>query len=322
MGSLDTKKIIGNTIVVDSLTRAAKKNSLLQSHIFYGKSGVGKKKLAFKLAKALLCESDECTENVSACHTCSLSTLTNHPSIYLVDPEQNSIKIETSREIINFLSLQSNYKARIVIIDDFHLMTPQAANALLKVIEEPPDGSYFFLITSNLSLILSTIKSRCQISRFISLTFEDMLNVIPDLTSERFSLSQGSLASALEINDDTSLSERREWYSYFEKIVKDKVEFDWKKNLRDKTSSLEMLVVWQALVRDVLFLKSGGQLINEDLREELDKLSFLPEAKLQQCYLVLREAYDYINSSIDRTLVFDSLNLKLGKPGINYGDIF
>lgn len=149
--------------------------SLLQPHlqgrlshalILTGLKGIGKRHLANILSLRLLCESP--LENGFACgqcHSCSMLESGSHPDSYIVQPEEKSevIKIEQIRELTAKIILASHSgQYKVVIIDPADKMTIAAANSLLKTLEEPPDKTLFLLITSDVSRLPVTIRSRCQ----------------------------------------------------------------------------------------------------------------------------------------------------------------
>ena len=149
--------------------------NLLQPHlqgrlshalILSGIKGIGKRHLANIFSYRLLCETP--LENGFACgqcHGCSMLQAETHPDRYVIQPEEKSqvIKIEQIRELIAKIILASHSgQYKVVIIDPADKMTIAAANSLLKTLEEPPDKTLFLLISSDVSILPITIRSRCQ----------------------------------------------------------------------------------------------------------------------------------------------------------------
>lgn len=131
------------------------------AHLFCGISGIGKKRAALQLARHLL-KSDKVEKNI-------------HPDLHFIAPEGLKIKIETIRALKQKIYLYPlEAPAKVVIIDDAEAMTDAAANALLKILEEPPSDTYFFLIASRPLRLLPTIRSRCQRTDFPPLTTEQI----------------------------------------------------------------------------------------------------------------------------------------------------
>ena len=142
----------------------AHKNTLPHAFLFYGLKGIGKKKMALDFVSWLFCSaSQKQNQACLACPSCKKILNHNHPDLFLIDPEDENIKIETIRELLPMLAfspLEASFK--VVIINQAHQLTMGAANSLLKTLEEPPKQTLFFLIAPNLSLMLPTIRSRCQ----------------------------------------------------------------------------------------------------------------------------------------------------------------
>ena len=168
--------IYGHKWQIEKLMEAKKKQRLPHALLFAGPEGVGKKKVAFALAESLLCE-----QKPSACGEC-VSCISikrqNNPHVMFIQPEGLYIKVDSIRKINRFISLQSFSSARVIIIDSAHRMNLASANSFLKILEEPPSGVYFFLISSSMSALLVTIRSRTQIVRFAPLSQKNVLNIM------------------------------------------------------------------------------------------------------------------------------------------------
>jgi DNA polymerase-3 subunit delta' len=132
-----------------------------------GLRGLGKAAFAQRLASALLCESSAppCGE----CRGCTLMAAGNHPDFLKVKPEEGkqAIGIDQIRALIDHLVLTTQYRGyKLVIVDPAESMTPQAANTLLKTLEEPPGAAVFILVCHQSGLLPATIRSRCQMLEF------------------------------------------------------------------------------------------------------------------------------------------------------------
>lgn len=136
-------------------------NKLPQAILFYGQKGIGKFELGKALARYLFCQT---RGNNCHCQSCTLFENGNHPDFYDIKPEGNTanIKIEQINSLIDSLMETPFGRYKAVIIDDASSLNQNAANALLKKLEEPDFNTKFFLITSNINAVLPTIKSRCQ----------------------------------------------------------------------------------------------------------------------------------------------------------------
>ncbi len=214
-------KLIGHEFTKDLLLRFLEREYDSYSFIFEGKECIGKKLLALYTAKGFLCEK-KVAFGCNECNSCRLVSQTiekeysqnkdisGHPDIKIVKPEGKDIKIGQIREAIEFLKLKSK-NGKVIIIDDAEKMNTEAANALLKTLEEPPEKSMIILITSNHNKLLPTIVSRCKKVRFKPLTEEDIKHI---LSLKGFSNSQidkvikvsdGSLCLPLHILENESV---------------------------------------------------------------------------------------------------------------------
>ncbi|MDZ4660524.1 MAG: DNA polymerase III subunit [Pseudomonadota bacterium] len=157
------KKFVGHVSHKTQLLTLHQENRLHPVWLFFGPEGVGKKHLALGLAQAFVCEKKTgCGE----CGPCLRIYNRQSESLLLIEPTGESIKVEDAHEVIRFLSLKSLGHSQVVIIDGVENLTTQAANTLLKSLEEPPANNFIFLISSNLSAVLPTLRSRSQILRF------------------------------------------------------------------------------------------------------------------------------------------------------------
>lgn len=134
-----------------------------------GQFGVGKRTLAGVLAQALLCEADE--KPCGVCRACKKTMDQTHPNLLMVRAadKQRSVKVEQARALQDRLSTYAfSAGARVVLLEQMDIFTPQAQNALLKVIEEPDANTFFLLTCENEHAVLTTIRSRCQMLRIPS----------------------------------------------------------------------------------------------------------------------------------------------------------
>jgi len=156
-------------VLITRFAQASLENKLGHAFLFVGPNESGKKMAALALAQAMLCEKSQNNKMLIACGECGSCLRTEnkqHEGLLIIEPENKQIKIEQARQLLDFLSLQSVSKVRAIIIDGIELMNVQSSNSLLKILEEPPQNTFFFLITPSSEHVLSTIRSRSQIVRF------------------------------------------------------------------------------------------------------------------------------------------------------------
>lgn len=146
------------------LLRRILQGRLHHATMILGEAGVGQRQLADAAAVLLLCQS--LTENgpCGQCHGCQLFNAGNHADLMLVDPEGATIRVDTIRDLNTQMSKKSQVgKVKVAVISQAQRMNINAANALLKMLEEPPENSYFLLTSTSASSLLPTIRSRCQL---------------------------------------------------------------------------------------------------------------------------------------------------------------
>ena len=187
-----------------------------------GPRGIGKATFAWRVARFVLSQEDVVSSGISARQIACGS----HPNLVELCPVwdekkkefKNSISIEEVRRVKHFFSLRAGSKGwRVCIVDSVDEMTPHAANALLKLLEEPPPDSLFLVVCHRPGLLLTTIRSRCRLLRMGRLSFGEIVEVLkahlPELTAEErervASLCGGNPADALHMamNRDTDIHE-------------------------------------------------------------------------------------------------------------------
>jgi len=181
-------QLAGNQRIKELLKRMLESGRLPGALLFAGEEGVGKKLFALELAKALNCRAPKGVEACDECPSCKriphinfptsnekeeLRKIfwTNHPDVGFVQPPGRVFHVVQMRAI----DREANYRpfeggARVFLIDEADKFNDSSANALLKVLEEPPRNSHIILITSRPAMLLATILSRCQVIRFSPLT--------------------------------------------------------------------------------------------------------------------------------------------------------
>lgn len=203
-------KFYSNKSLHEMLTNGINSGLLCHAYLFYGKNGIGKKTLSRYVAMGVLCRSTDATKPCYTCSSCHKVLNDCHPDLVFVDSKdaKNSIHIDEIRQIRQDAYIspnESDYK--VYVIPNVENMSIGAANALLKVLEEPPKTAMFILTASAKSAVIPTILSRCVPLCLYPLSDGECMEALderfPDATSEKKASaaqkSQGILGMAIEL---------------------------------------------------------------------------------------------------------------------------
>lgn len=255
--------IRGQERAVSFLKAAIASGRVGHAYIFFGPKGVGKRLCAVNFAKALNCVAPKEGNPCDTCISCKKIDAMNHPDFVELSPEKDSasIKIDAVRALAKDISMKP-YEARkkVYTIDDASMMKHEAQNALLKTLEEPVTDSVLILITSDISRLFSTIRSRAQEVRFFPLAADEVKDVLIaaygiEKTRAHIlaHISRGTLGGALLYNNDEVFEKRSRIIDAIEK----KNFFDWDFDgisRQELKMYLDVILTWY---RDILVAKTG-----------------------------------------------------------------
>lgn len=198
------ENIIGNDEIKEELKKTINTKKIANSYIFSGIEGIGKRQLAREFAKNIMClQGGDCKDTCESCKKFEEKSNPNYEEINSNEYKKDIITIDQIREkIVNKAyekPIISNKK--VYVINDADKMNEPAQNALLKTLEEPPQYVVIILIVSNDNAILPTIKSRCVIVKFNSLTNDEIKKIIGNVSDEELEILNGSLKGYSEIEE-------------------------------------------------------------------------------------------------------------------------
>lgn len=180
---MNTIEIIGHKDIIARFYEAIKNQHVASALLFSGPDGIGKKLVALRLAQALNCRQFGPQGPCQQCASCRKIAALNHPEVKIIIKEEKAknLKIEQIVQLRADISLRPVEAARkVYIIDDAHILTRDAANCLLKTLEEPPPNSLLILVTANPSALLVTIRSRCQRVEFKPLPAQEVIRLLQE----------------------------------------------------------------------------------------------------------------------------------------------
>ena len=283
MGSFND--VVGHKDILKYISSAVENNRVSHAYILNGERGSGKKMLANLFAMTLLCETGD-NEPCGKCHSCKQAESGNHPDIIRVTHEKpNSISVDDIRTQVNntvdIKPYQGPYK--VYIIPQADMMTPQAQNAILKTIEEPPSYAVFLLLTENAETLLPTINSRCVMLKLRNI--KDTLikkylmeNLeIPDYKADMCTaFAQGNMGRAIMLANSDHFNEIREEAVQLLKHINE-MELNEivaaVKNISvyklEITDYLDIIMIWY---RDVLLYKATKEIDKVVFKDQLQSI--------------------------------------------------
>src|SRR2546426_11236609 len=335
--------LIGNEEVKESLRRLLANGRLPGSLLSPGDEGVAKKLFALELARAFNCRNRQGVEACDVCSSCKRISQSmfppfgkddddkerliwsEHADVAMARPYKQIIRVGPMRE----LEREANFRpfegaARVFIVEDADYMNEQAANALLKTLEEPQPASHLILTTSNPMALLPTIRSRCQVIRFAPIPHEQIEKFLIDKeampTADGKLLartSRGSLGRAL-VTDIESYRERRE--AMLAVLTALALTGDRTRLLRsaedlaaakDRDSYEQQLDVLESLIRDAWALALGRpkeMLVNSDLLKPLQSIAAELTSKKAMSWLSqIEEMRGALEVNLNRRIASDAL---------------
>jgi len=343
------EEMIGQKAVVQTLQNAVKNDRVAQAYIFSGMRGVGKTTAARILAKSLNCEQGPTPQPCNACSICNEINEDRSIDVLEIDGASNTgvDDVRSLREGVQYKPIYGRYK--IIIIDEIHMLSKSAFNALLKTLEEPPPNTVFIFATTEFHKVPATIVSRCQHFEFKKISHKDIREHVREIAEKEniqispfglnliASAAEGSLRDAQSLLDqavafsgekvtDDDLKEilgtinRDFLYSFSSAILEmkpDKI-FDLVEQMID--SGYDIRFFYAELIRhfrDLLMVRSI-ETANELLTYEEKEITRLKEEankanadELLRCLLSLQEGEPSLKFSSHPRILLESLLIRL-----------
>ena len=324
-GLVRLQDFIGN----QELVRRVKRASLPQSALFAGPEGVGKKTLALGLAARTDCRNRSGEDFCGNCESCSKVAGGNHPDIRLIQAAGASIGIETVRQLTREARFRPFQGAcRVFVVDQAEKMTREAANSILKTLEEPAETSRIILTTAFPNQLLPTIRSRCQLVVFRPLTRTQLRSYLeirygPEEAELRAAFAGGSIGQALQLDLEQALQDRdrvlavlQQWLSNasFSRLFEACEEEPMRRDLKSRERVREYLEILRHVAEDLYFLRTGteSRMVNLDRRDRLLKLAERVDLDwIRDLLYHLREAREDLDRNVQPLFCFETLWLKL-----------
>jgi DNA polymerase-3 subunit delta' len=280
-------EFIGNSSIVQTLQKQLAEDRLPHTLLFAGIRGIGKQTLAAFLSMAANC-AERFPDFCRRCPSCRKILADTHADVKRFGPDGQFIKIDAMRELSREVFFRPfEGRLRVFIVDEADRMNPEAANSVLKTLEEPPPSSLLILVSDRPSELLTTIRSRCQIYPFAPISPNEIAVLLErrggHSSAERLLLSRisaGSVGLALSLQLDLYQKTRHEMLELLQLCSKDFLYSKVVKTLaslsRQKDDFQDKMGVLYGLLHDLFLLKidpTSELITNLDIRERLLNLS-------------------------------------------------
>ncbi len=328
--------IIGHSNIVSYLQNSLNNLKLAHAYLFVGPDHVGKTAVAGYFINSLVCQNLELEALAVPCHecqSCRQAVSGNHPDIYWLARELNektdklkkNISIEQVRQLQNKLSLRSFLNSyKIAVVSEAQTLSLEAANSLLKVLEEPADRNILLLLATDVSSLPQTIVSRCRVIRFRPVADQEIFDYLISSSVERkkakvltaLAFGRPGLALNYSANHD-AYTDFQETVRHFVNLIDRDINSRFKMvgELLNNDIDLikENLLIWSKALRDLLLIKSNlpNLVSNPVMISDLEKLA--KNFRVMHIKAMISEislAKKYLDSNVSPKLTLENLVLK------------
>ncbi len=319
------KHIIGHDEIIAGLKAMLVNGKIPHALLFVGPEGIGKSAVAKVLAAALLCTDSE-SKPCGLCRSCRMVENSTHPDLLLVNPAGNAIKIDQIRQLVREAALASyTGQRRVAIIEGAESMTAQAANSLLKTLEEPPGDFVFILVSHAREKMLDTILSRCRIISFAPLYHTTLARALAEKGYDQNQadaaarLSSGRMGTALSLLEPDGFAGRDAAREIVAALHGAALQWVWDTaagwDKMERAQVLSLLKYISNILRDMMVLVTAGEkelLFNIDIAGFLWEQSRLwNEARLASALADVDTARRALNAHAGIRLTGEALLIRL-----------
>ena len=324
-------QVLGQDKILALLERSIEEDTIAHAYLLVGPHHVGKKTLAINLAQALNCNAHK--PPCGQCRSCRRILDHKHADVTSVGLDSRTeIGIDDIRELQKLANLPPyEGKCKVFIIDDAEYLSTEAANSLLKILEEPPPKVVWLLLAAEERRLLPTIVSRCQRLELKPLPLMQLQNILTnsynvDLAKAEFlaHLCHGCLGWALSaLADDDILKQRAQRVTMFSSLASASLQqrFAYAQEIatqfsQNRRSVAEIIEIWLSWWRDLMLIKGGCKeaIINVDYEVALEKQAkSLSLNEIKQFLANLRSLREEISKNVNPRLAFESLMLNMPK---------
>jgi DNA polymerase III subunit delta' len=307
------ENIIGQDFAKKYMINSLNKSRISHAYIFEGTSGIGKHKFSVELAKILL----------------DMDNLENSPDYIEINPSGSSIKISQVRELQSDIIIKPHKNHKIYVINEAEKLTVEAQNALLKTLEEPPGYIIIILITENKETLLNTIKSRCEMIKFIPLSIIDIQNYLInkhniDEKKAKYisSFCRGSISKALELVDSEEFkTTRSNIQNLIELIIEGNIVdmldtlSSFEQNKENIVDTLDIMITY---FRDIMIMKEK---VNKEMIINIDQLVYLQNLNKKISYSQVATIIDIIEGTKKKLSSNCNFNISLQVMAFNIHEV-
>ena len=334
---MSMSRVPGQTRTKRFLRQIIRTGRIPHALLFSGLAGSGKTAMAREFGKALNCVNLQDFDSCDSCPSCRKTDEGNHPDLLHIVSEGAFIKlhqIHTLRERCRFRPFEGRH--RVIVIEDARNLRDEAANALLKLLEEPPAHNIFLLTVLEPQMLLPTIVSRCCHVRFqpledsyIAQHLHEELHIPENRARELALLAEGSLDKARSLTDDAHITHRNRVIEAVRTLkTLSMLDFfaltaQWAKDTEDLEQDLKYIKLW---LRAIIFARLGieREAVLESDRGLIGSVGNTSAESLFQLYGCVEEALRDLRQNANRQLVLEGVcfAIKKGLYGQGSGDTF